>query len=152
MRIQFRLRHAFIVMTSVAIFSELFRWLSSGQSPFFEGLTCFGLGGIGGVFACVFVAMLGIMSARETINQRRAFIFAGICGLVVWILILVFGSKMPMTLVFSCAAVAVMVIAVRSELEVSELRSEPEVTLDRLKATKSNIRAEMDEAHNKREF
>jgi len=145
MQIQFNLRTAFIVLTSVAILSELFRWATSGQSPFFAAFTYFGLGGIGGVAACIFVAMLGITSARESINQQRAFIFAGFCGLLVWILVITLGAKMPMLLVFSIAACVVMYIAVRTELVAVESRGDPEVTLSRLKATKSDVRAELDD-------
>ena len=151
MQIQFNLRTAFIVLTAVAILSDLFRWATSGQSPFFTALTYFGLGGIGGVAACIFVAMLGITSAREVINQQRAFIFAGFCGLMVWIFIITLGAKMPLLFVLSIAACVVMFIAVRTELAAVESPGDPEVTLDRLKATKSDVRAELDD-RNKRKL
>ena len=149
MQIQFRLRTAFVLLTGVAIVSELFRAATSGNSPFFTAVTLFGVGGIAGIAATLFGSTLGIMTTREPAVQQIAFVAAGVFGTVLWIFVVHIGTVLPLSLVSTTLAVVVMFLGIRSELATVET-GQHEQTMQRLLETKSGVRAELEKTKRSR--
>lgn len=143
---RFRLRTVFVLITAVALVSEVMRFaLGLGELPFVIALLSFAYGGLAGLICFAFVGVMSVLVARDIRHQFVVLVVGAVAATAIWtgVIIVVTYRWVPLCVLCSCGAGVMMVLTARNEvLEQENQQLQPDVTLARLRQAKEDANVE----------